>query len=67
LARHPVTPAADLNLNQLARDTGAIQRLRGITDAADLLRLELTRTPGRCRAACSLEDLEVPTSYVVMA
>jgi hypothetical protein len=30
---------ADLDLNQLARDNKAIQRLRGITDAADLLRL----------------------------
>jgi hypothetical protein len=30
--------AADLDLNRLARDTLAIQRLRGITDAADLLR-----------------------------
>jgi hypothetical protein len=37
---------SDLNLNQLARDTGAIQRFRGITDAADLLRLGLTRGPG---------------------
>jgi hypothetical protein len=37
---------SDLNLNQLARDTGAIRRLRGITDAADLLRLGLTRGPG---------------------
>jgi hypothetical protein len=37
---------SDLNLNQLARDTGAIQRLRGIDDAADLLRLGLTRGPG---------------------
>jgi hypothetical protein len=37
---------SDLDLNQLARDTGAIQRLRGITDAADLLRLGLTRGPG---------------------
>jgi hypothetical protein len=36
----------DLDLNQLARDTGAIQRYRGITDAADLLRLGLTRGPG---------------------
>jgi hypothetical protein len=37
---------SDLNLNQLARDTGAIRRFRGITDAADLLRLGLTRGPG---------------------
>jgi hypothetical protein len=37
---------SDLDLNQLARDTGAIQRYRGITDAADLLRLGLTRGPG---------------------
>ncbi len=36
----------DLDLNQLARDTKAIQRLRGITDAADLLRLALARGPG---------------------
>jgi len=38
---------ADLDLNRLARDTLAIQRLRGITDAADLLRLGLARGPGR--------------------
>jgi Transposase DDE domain len=37
---------ADLDLNQLARDTKAIQRLRGITDAKDLLRLGLARGPG---------------------
>jgi hypothetical protein len=37
---------ADLDLNHLARDTKAIQRLRGITDAADLLRLGLARGPG---------------------
>jgi hypothetical protein len=37
---------ADLDLNRLARDTLAIQRLRGITDAADLLRLGLARGPG---------------------
>ncbi len=37
---------ADLDLNRLARDTLAIQRLRGITDAADLLRLGLVRGPG---------------------
>jgi hypothetical protein len=36
----------DLDLNQLARETLAIQRLRGITDAADLLRLGLARGPG---------------------
>jgi hypothetical protein len=36
----------DLDLNQLARETVAIQRLRGITDAADLLRLGLARGPG---------------------
>jgi hypothetical protein len=36
----------DLDLNRLARDTLAIQRWRGITDAADLLRLGLTRGPG---------------------
>jgi Transposase DDE domain len=36
----------DLDLNRLARDTKAIQRLRGITDAADLLRLGLARGPG---------------------
>jgi hypothetical protein len=35
-----------LDLNQLARDTGAIRRLRSITDAADLLRLGLARGPG---------------------
>ena len=46
---------ADLDLNQLARENKAIQRLRGITDAADLLRLGLARGPGgppRC-ARCS--------------
>lgn len=37
---------ADLDLNQLARDTMAIRRLRGITDAADLLRLGLAHGPG---------------------
>jgi len=37
---------SDLDLNQLARDTGAIQRYRGITDAKDLLRLALARGPG---------------------
>ena len=37
---------ADLDLNRLARDTLAIQRLRGITDATDLLRLGLARGPG---------------------
>lgn len=37
---------ADLDLNQMARDNQAIQRLRGITDAADLLRLGLARGPG---------------------
>jgi hypothetical protein len=42
LARLP----SELDLNQLARDTGAIRRCRGITDAADLLRLGLTRGPG---------------------
>ena len=42
LARLP----ANLDLNQLARDTKAIQRLRGSTDAADLLRLGLARGPG---------------------
>ncbi len=36
----------DLDLNQLARETRAIQRFRGITDAADLLRLGLARGPG---------------------
>jgi hypothetical protein len=36
----------DLDLNQLARDTLAIQRVRGITDAVDLLRLGLARGPG---------------------
>lgn len=36
----------DLDLNQLARDTLAIQRLRGISDAADMLRLGLARGPG---------------------
>ncbi len=36
----------DLDLNQLARDTSAIQRMRGITDAEDLLRLGLARGPG---------------------
>ena len=37
---------SELDLNQLARETGAIQRYRGITDARDLLRLGLTRGPG---------------------
>ena len=37
---------SDLDLNQLARDTLAIQRVRGITDAVDLLRLGLARGPG---------------------
>jgi hypothetical protein len=37
---------SELDLNQLARDTGAIRRYRGITDAADLLRLGLTRGRG---------------------
>jgi hypothetical protein len=37
---------SDLDLNQLARETLAIQRVRGITDAADLLRLGLARGPG---------------------
>lgn len=36
----------DLDLDQLARKTQAIQRARGITDAADLLRLGLARGPG---------------------
>ncbi len=36
----------DLDLNQLAHETLAIQRLRGITNAADLLRLGLARGPG---------------------
>jgi hypothetical protein len=36
----------DLDLNRLARDTGAIQRVRSITDATDLLRLGLARGPG---------------------
>jgi Transposase DDE domain len=36
----------DLDLNRLARDNKAIQRRRGITDAADLLRLGLARGPG---------------------
>jgi hypothetical protein len=36
----------DLDLNQLARDTLAIQRVRGIADAVDLLRLGLARGPG---------------------
>src|ERR1700679_3167686 len=36
----------DLHLDQLARDTGAIRRVRNITDAADLLRLGLARGPG---------------------
>jgi hypothetical protein len=36
----------DLDLNRLARDNKALQRLRGITDAADLLRLGLARGPG---------------------
>src|SRR3978361_1767340 len=36
----------DLDLNRRARDTKALQRLRGITDAADLLRLGLARGPG---------------------
>ena len=42
LARLP----ADLDLNALARETKAIQRERGITDAADLLRLGLMHGPG---------------------
>jgi hypothetical protein len=37
---------SDLDLTQLARDTGAIQRAREIADGADLLRLGLTRGPG---------------------
>jgi hypothetical protein len=37
---------SDLDLNQLARDTRAIQRLRSITDGTDLLRLGLARGPG---------------------
>jgi hypothetical protein len=37
---------ADLDLDQLARETKAIQRLRGITEAADLLRLGLAHGPG---------------------
>ena len=39
---------ADLNLDELARSTMAIQRQRGdgITDAATLLRLSLARGPG---------------------
>jgi hypothetical protein len=41
----------DLDLNQLARDTLAIQRLRGITDAADPLRLGLG-PPSGAGAAC---------------
>jgi hypothetical protein len=36
----------DLDVNQLARDTGAIQRLHSITDATDLLHLKLARGPG---------------------
>ena len=36
----------DLDLNRLARDTRAIQRVRSITDATDLLRLGLARGPG---------------------
>lgn len=37
---------ADLDLDQLARETKAIQRLRGIGGAADLLRLGMVRGPG---------------------
>jgi len=36
----------DLDLNRLARETLVIQRLRGISDAADLLRLAPARGPG---------------------
>ena len=36
----------DLNLNQLARQTRAIQRQRGISDAAGLLRLGMIHGPG---------------------
>jgi hypothetical protein len=36
----------DIDLNQLARETKAIQRLRGIADAADLLRLGMVHGPG---------------------
>lgn len=42
LARLP----ADLDLNALARETKAIQRERGITDAADLSRLGFMHGPG---------------------
>src|ERR1700710_1568125 len=38
--------AGGVDLNQLARETGAVQRMRGITDAADLLRLGLMHGPG---------------------
>lgn len=37
---------SDIDLNQLARETKAIRRLRGITDAADLLRLGMVHGPG---------------------
>jgi hypothetical protein len=42
LARLP----ADLNLNLLARETNALVRRRGISDASDLLRLGLAHGPG---------------------
>ena len=37
---------ADLDLNQLARETKASQRLRGIAGAADLSRLGMVHRPG---------------------
>jgi hypothetical protein len=37
---------ADLNLDQLARETKALQRCREISDGSDLLRLGLARGPG---------------------
>lgn len=60
---------ADLDLNRLARDTKAIQRLRGITDAADLLRLGLARGPGgkslketaAWAGLCGIADITAPS------
>jgi hypothetical protein len=37
---------SDIDLNQLARETKAIRRLRGIADAAGLLRLGMVHGPG---------------------
>ena len=42
LARFP----ADIDIDELARSTRAIQRSRGIADGSDLLRLAMARGPG---------------------